>query len=164
VSVASILVVEDEPTLAKNVRRYLQGCGFEVRVAATGAEAMAALIAFRPGVVLLDYCLPDADGLALLASIRQHDKAVRVVMVSGAAEAAAQALAHGACDHVIKPVALRELRLVLERALLGGETGPDGETRPEVGTRPEAETGAERESEPESESASAWPVLDARGA
>jgi len=60
----AILIVEDEATLAKNMRRYLRNAGFEVHVTDTGESAMAELERYKPDIVLLDYRLPDTDGLA----------------------------------------------------------------------------------------------------
>ena len=116
-TLSAILVVEDEPTLAKNMRRYLENAGFDARVAGTGEAAMRELEAFKPDIVLLDYRLPDTDGLQLLNHIRSLDRRIRVVMVTGEGnvQVAVNAMKAGANDYLAKPVVLSELRLLLEK-------------------------------------------------
>jgi CheY-like chemotaxis protein len=68
-----VLVIEDDPQLAKLLRTYLQMEDFEVRIAATREEINAALCAQpTPHLVLLDIVLPDIDGFEVLAKMRHH--------------------------------------------------------------------------------------------
>ncbi len=114
----AILIVEDERTLAKNVYTYLSRSGFDVRNAETGREAEGELEQFKPDVVLLDYRLPDTNGLELLARIREIDAGIRVIVMTGegSVQIAVQAMKAGAYDYLSKPLELKELRLLLERA------------------------------------------------
>ena len=115
-----ILIVEDETTLARNLAVYLERVGYEVRVAASAMEGLAALESFRPEVVLLDHNLPGGmTGLELLGRIRSLDGDARVVMVTGhgSTELAVQAMKAGAADFLTKPLVLAELKLLLERLL-----------------------------------------------
>ena len=116
-SLPAILIVEDEPTLAKNMGRYLQNAGFEVHVTGTGATAMTELESYKPDIVLLDYRLPDTNGLKLLGQIQAVDRRIRIIMITGEgnAELAVQAMKAGAHDYLSKPVALKELKLLLEK-------------------------------------------------
>ncbi len=116
-TVSAILIVEDEPTLAKNMRRYLDGAGFDARVAATGETALKELEAFKPDIVLLDYRLPDTDGLQLLDHIRTLDRGIRVIMITGEGnvQLAVNAMKAGAYDYLAKPIVLKELKLQLEK-------------------------------------------------
>ena len=82
-SISAVLIVEDEPILAKNMRRYLQSAGFEVVVAGTGETAMTALESARPDIVLLDYRLPDTNGLELIARIHAIDRRTPIIMITG---------------------------------------------------------------------------------
>ena len=113
----AILIVEDEPTLAKNMRRYLEHAGFEVQVSATGEAAMTSLESYKPDIVLLDYRLPDTNGLALLGRIQAVDRRIRTVMITGEGnvEIAVQAMKNGAYDYLAKPVVLKELILLLQK-------------------------------------------------
>ena len=116
-TLSAILIVEDEPTLAKNMRRYLENAGFDARVAATGEAATKELEDFKPDIVLLDYRLPDTDGLRLLDHIRELDRGIRVIMITGEGnvQLAVNAMKAGAYDYLAKPIVLKELKLLLEK-------------------------------------------------
>ena len=73
-----ILIIEDETTLARNIKRYLEKQGYEVRLAETGEAGLLALADFHPDLVLLDVNLPGIDGLETLGRIRAVDAAVKV--------------------------------------------------------------------------------------
>jgi DNA-binding NtrC family response regulator len=115
----SILVVEDEEVLAKNVRRTLEKIGHEVQVAPTGADAVRLFQEVRPDLVLLDLRLPDAGGLDILARLRELDSACAVLMMTAYAsvEDAVRAIQLGACDYLQKPLHLEDLKHAVERAL-----------------------------------------------
>lgn len=104
----TVLVIEDDPQLAKLLRTYLQMEDFEVRIAATREQINAALRAQpTPHLVLLDVVLPDIDGFEVLAKMRQHDlvKNVPVIMATAKAtrEAVLAGLQRGADGYVTKP-------------------------------------------------------------
>lgn len=104
----SVLVIEDEPLLAKFLRQYLALEGLEARIAANRAEIIAELRrAPLPSVVLLDVMLPDADGFDVLLKMRGHPvlKSVPVIMLTAKAtrEAVLMGLAGGADGYVTKP-------------------------------------------------------------
>lgn len=105
-----VLIVDDDPTTATMLRGLLRGMSrefdFEVAIAGTGAAARAE---FKRGVhrlVLLDYLLPDEDGLGLLAALNTLPEAQRpvVVMLTGAGseQVAVEAMKLGARDYVVK--------------------------------------------------------------
>lgn len=116
-SLPAILIIEDEPTLAKNMRLFLQNAGFDVHTANSGKAALAELEDFKPDVILLDYRLPDSDGVELIGRIRRIDSGVRIVIITGEGniQIAVQAMKAGAYDYLTKPVELKELRLMLEK-------------------------------------------------
>lgn len=116
-SLPAILIVEDEPTLAKNMRRYLDNAGFEVHVTGTGEAAMTELESYRPDIVLLDYRLPDTNGLELLARIQMVDSRISIIMITGEGnvELAVEAMKAGAHDYLSKPVVLKELKFLLDK-------------------------------------------------
>ena len=115
----AILIIEDEAILAKNVRTYLQRQGYEARVAPSAEAGLTALDEFSPDAVLVDYNLPGMNGLALLAELKRRDPSANVIMLTGHAsvQVAVDAMKQGAADFLGKPVALDELKLVLDRVL-----------------------------------------------
>ncbi|HSP96729.1 MAG TPA: response regulator, partial [Candidatus Dormibacteraeota bacterium] len=83
---ATLLVIEDEPVLGKNIRRTLEKIGHTVEVAATGAEGERLFGELHPDLTLLDLRLPDASGLDLLPRLKTaHPDGVVVLMTAYAA-------------------------------------------------------------------------------
>ena len=113
----AVLIVEDEAVFAKNVQTYLVREGFDAHIAADAGAAMAEFDSFRPAVVLLDYNLPGANGLEILAKMKARDPNVLVVMLTahGSVEVAVQAMKDGASDYLSKPVSLGEIKLAINR-------------------------------------------------
>ncbi len=113
-----VLIIEDEAGLARNIKTYLERCGFDARVAGSGLDGLDEFERFKPDMVLLDFKLPDLDGLEVLARLRGIDARVKIIMVTGhgSVEVAVAAMKAGAHDYLSKPVVLKELRLVLEKA------------------------------------------------
>ena len=66
------MLVDDEENLRSMLEAALRHLGFDVQTAATGREALAAAVADQPAVIVLDVMLPDLDGPATLALIREH--------------------------------------------------------------------------------------------
>ncbi len=85
---ATILIVEDEPPIRRLLRATLGAQDYRPVEAATGAEALSALRHHRPDLVLLDLGLPDMDGLALIARIRELSPVPIVILSSRGDEAA----------------------------------------------------------------------------
>src|SRR5438552_19079134 len=67
----SVLVVEDEASIASFVSLYLKNAGYDVTTAATGADALRSLERDQPSLVVLDLMLPDIDGIEICRRIRQ---------------------------------------------------------------------------------------------
>jgi DNA-binding NtrC family response regulator len=113
----SILVVEDDPTVATNVARGLSRDGHAVTAVGTCKEALAELAYRSFDVVLLDLRLPDGDGLEVLDEIpKGSPETFTLVMTAYASiESAIDALRRGAHDYVLKPLALADLRAKVER-------------------------------------------------
>jgi len=113
-----VLVAEDEATYARTVARYLEGRGHEVRVANSGKAAIKALSEAEWEVLLLDLKLPDADGVDLLAQVRQDHADVQTIIVTGFAnvESAIGVMRLGAFDYVTKPPNFEELAVKVEKA------------------------------------------------
>ena len=106
----SILVVEDETSIASFVAAYLKNAGYTVRTAATGQEALADIAAEVPSLIVLDLNLPDGDGIELCRRIRKGSD-VPIVMLTARDEDVDKiiGLEVGADDYLTKPFNPREL-------------------------------------------------------
>jgi DNA-binding NtrC family response regulator len=116
---AGILVIEDEPRLARNIQAFLERSGFDARNAESGAAALAEFERFKPDIVLLDFKLPDLNGLEVLRRLHSADPGVKVIMISGegSTEVAVEAMKAGAIDYLSKPLVLKELKALLDKAV-----------------------------------------------
>jgi DNA-binding NtrC family response regulator len=114
-----LLLVDDEPSVRRPIRRFFEGRGYRVTEAGSQAEAVEAFQAERPDAALLDYSLPDGDGLALLQRLRALDASVPAVILTahGSIDLAVRAIKEGAEQFFTKPVELSALQVVLERLL-----------------------------------------------
>ncbi|HTU02548.1 MAG TPA: sigma-54 dependent transcriptional regulator [Candidatus Sulfotelmatobacter sp.] len=118
---ATVLVVDDEHLIRWSLEQELTRQGFQVLLAATGADALRIAKAERPDVILLDVRLPDADGLEILERIKAEELEAAVIMITahGAVAAAVRAMKLGAQDYLLKPVEPEELLVTLRKALEG---------------------------------------------
>jgi two-component system response regulator ResD len=108
----SILVVDDEPTIAEVVARYLERAGYETRIAADGPSAVAAAVAERPDLVVLDIMLPGFDGLEVMRRVHADlEGRVAVILLTAKGEESDRVvgLKRGADDYVVKPFSPAEL-------------------------------------------------------
>ncbi len=113
----SVLVVEDHPTIARQVVDFLEGLQWQPDHAATGALAIELATREPYDVVLLDLNLPDLDGLEVCRAIKAHaPRNVPVLMLTArdAFEDKARGFRDGADDYMTKPFDLRELALRCE--------------------------------------------------
>jgi len=113
----SVLVVEDHPTIARQLVGFLEGLGWEPDHAATGRLAIDLATQHPYDVVLLDLNLPDVDGLAVCRAIKAGaPRNVPVLMLTArdAFEDKAQGFHTGADDYLTKPFDLREVALRCE--------------------------------------------------
>jgi len=115
---STVLIVDDEQTLARSAKAFLADHGYEAEVAASGEKAMELLENLQPDVVFADVRLPGMSGLDLLKRIREFDPVIPVIMLTayGSIEGAVEAVKLGAFDYVKKPVDLEELKLLADRA------------------------------------------------
>jgi DNA-binding response OmpR family regulator len=121
----TILIVEDEPQIARLVRDYLEHAGFAVLTAADGESALHHVRAVKPDLMVLDLGLPGIDGLDVTRTVRSFSSLPIIVLTARADEAdRIVGLELGADDYVVKPFSPKELvarvRAVLRR------TGRDG--------------------------------------
>src|ERR671933_2471265 len=117
----SVLVVEDEASIASFVSLYLKNAGYGVRTASTGSEALAQFTADQPDLIVLDLMLPDIDGVEVCRRIRKASD-VPVLMLTARDEDVDKiiGLEVGADDYLTKPFNPRELvarvKSILRRA------------------------------------------------
>jgi two-component system, NtrC family, response regulator AtoC len=118
VSGSTVLIVDDERTLARAIRAFLSEGGYEAEVAADGEQALELLPSLRPDIVFADVRLPGISGIDLLRRIREFDPAIPVIIMTahGTIEGAVEAVKLGAFDYLKKPVDLEELKLLADRA------------------------------------------------
>ena len=118
---ADVLVVDDEADIRDLVSGLLEDEGHAVRTASNSEEALAAIRARKPSLLVLDIWMQGGgmDGLELLDLVMELDADLPVVMISGHGniETAVSALKRGAYDFLEKPFKSDRLILVVERAL-----------------------------------------------
>jgi two-component system KDP operon response regulator KdpE len=129
-----VLVVDDEPQILRALRINLQARKYDVVVAASGTEALAAAASAPPDLVLLDLGLPDLDGVQVIEGLRGWTSAP-IIVLSGRSDSGdkVKALDAGADDYVTKPFAMDEL-LARIRAATRRSTAASDEPVIEFGT------------------------------
>jgi DNA-binding response OmpR family regulator len=130
---ATVLVVDDEPTIVEVVSRYLARAGFAAREAFDGPSAVEAARRERPDLVVLDVMLPGFDGIEAMRQLHElPGEPVPVILLTARAEESDRliGLRRGADDYVVKPFSPAELvarvEVVLRRAARAG-TSDGGE-------------------------------------
>ncbi len=110
-TLATVLVIEDEPGIVDFVRRGLQAEGFWVQTATDGNEGERRALTENVDVVVLDMMLPGRGGSEILASLRRSRPALPVIVLSalGELEDRVGGLEAGAVDYLVKPFSLAEL-------------------------------------------------------
>lgn len=127
-----MLVVDDDRAVRDSLRRSLEFNGYEVVLAADGAEGLVAVGAQHPDVVVVDVMMPRLDGIETTRALRAagNDVPVLVLTARDAVGDRVEGLDAGADDYLTKPFALEEL-LARLRALLR-RVVPDGDAASEV--------------------------------
>ncbi len=127
---ASILIVDDDPNIVLALRFLMEKAGYQVRVAADGEAAIAAVGKYRPDIVLLDVMLPRRNGIDVCAAIRAAPATAgtRIIMLSakGMERERNRGMQAGADEYITKPFSTRDVmervRLLLE-PIRGGRGG-----------------------------------------
>jgi DNA-binding response OmpR family regulator len=134
VPVTRVLVVEDDPDIAQLVVRYLDKAGFSTEVLSSGRDAVAAIAARPPDLLILDLMLPQVDGLEVCRITRSNEAtaSIPIIMLTARTEESDRivGLELGADDYLAKPFSPNELiarvRALLRRAARGSP--PPGPT------------------------------------
>lgn len=115
----SLLVVDDEESVAVTMGAILEMDGYEVAISTTGADALRRLRESSFDLVLTDLRLDDTDGLNIVSEVcRLHPDTVSIILTGYASlESAIKALREGAYDYLIKPCDVEELRAVVARGI-----------------------------------------------
>ncbi len=116
----TVLVIDDEEAIRRNLGASLEDLGYRVVVAADGAQGLKAVERERPDIVLTDLRMPVMDGLEFLSTLRETTPDLPVIVVSGtgAIREAIDAIRRGAWDYILKPIQEQEeLEVVIRRAL-----------------------------------------------
>ena len=125
-----MLVVDDEPTIAEVVARYLERAGYDARIAGDGPTAVQLARTLRPDLVVLDLMLPGLDGLEVMRRIRDGDRdRVAVILLTAKGEESDRVigLRLGADDYVVKPFSPAELVARVDAVLRRMDTSPEAE-------------------------------------
>ncbi|HEY8030389.1 MAG TPA: response regulator transcription factor [Gaiellaceae bacterium] len=168
----TVLVVEDEASIASFVAAYLKNAGFTVRTTASGNEALRLVESEKPSLVVLDLMLPDLDGVEVCKRIRQHSD-LPVLMLTARDEDVDKiiGLEVGADDYMTKPFNPRELvarvRAILRRSTAHGTDRESavihhGDLSVDAGRR-EAKVGDQEIQLAPKEFDLLWELLDHRG-
>lgn len=126
-----VLVVDDEPSIAQLLQMALRYDGWDVRVAANGAEAVQLAEAFAPDVMVLDIMLPDFDGMQVLSRLRSAGDPVPVLFLTalGSVDDRVKGLTAGGDDYMVKPFSIEELiarlRALVRRSQFFAQAGPN---------------------------------------
>ncbi|MDQ6886236.1 MAG: response regulator [Gemmatimonadota bacterium] len=118
-----ILVIDDEETIRIAMSRFLKSRGFEVETAESGQHAIARLDTTKFDLLLCDVRMPGMAGVDLVPLALETDPDLAIVMLTAVNDAptAAEVLASGAYDYLVKPVELGTIKEVVERCLLRRE-------------------------------------------
>ena len=131
---ATVLVVDDEPTIVEIVGRYMERAGFETYTAADGYRALDAATEHRPDLVVLDVMLPGIDGIEVMERLQEREgPPIAVILLTARGEESDRlvGLRHGADDYVVKPFSPAELVARVE-AVLRRTAPPAVEDQPPI--------------------------------
>jgi len=101
----AVLIIDDEPAIRESLQTLLEAEGYTVETAADGESGLKSMAAHPFDLVLLDFALPDHNGLEILKEIRERDPGMAVIMITayGTVENAVRAIQSGATNFIQKP-------------------------------------------------------------
>jgi len=118
-SKARVLVVDDDASGRRWIAKLLGQEGYDVEVAADGAEALRIVQERAPALIVTDLSMPNMDGMELLRRVRQSNPEISMIVATAAdnVSSAVDAMRAGAQDYLTKPISFEALRLSVERTL-----------------------------------------------
>jgi DNA-binding response OmpR family regulator len=137
---ASLLLVDDEPTITDVLARYLQRAGYETRSAGDGARALELAAERLPDLVVLDLMLPGIDGLEVMRRLRtlgepEVRERLPIILLTARGEESDRVvgLRLGADDYVVKPFSPAEIVARVDAVLRRAAPAPDRQEPMEIG-------------------------------
>jgi len=129
--VETILVIEDDPSILLGLKKNLEFEGYTVLVAQDGEQGLEMAFDSKPDLILLDIMLPQVNGFEICRSVRKHEPAVPILMLSAKDQEIDKimGLDLGADDYITKPFSVKEL-LARVKAALRRTRALDGEHEP----------------------------------
>lgn len=123
----NILIVEDEHDNRQLLSEVITRWGYNAITASDGREGIEAFERYRVDLVISDLRMPNVDGASFLDAIRQRDRNVAFIILTGypSIDSAVRTMKKGAFDYLIKPLDMDQLRLMLAQALDGKGNGTD---------------------------------------
>ncbi|CAI0426041.1 unnamed protein product [Linum tenue] len=115
-----VLVVDDDPTWLKILEKMLKKCSYEVTTCGLARDALLKLRERKDGydIVISDVNMPDMDGFKLLEHVGlEMDLPVIMMSVDGETSRVMKGVQHGACDYLLKPIRMKELRNIWQHVL-----------------------------------------------
>jgi DNA-binding NtrC family response regulator len=118
-AIAHLLAVDDDGAIRELLKEFFQGLGYEIALAANGSEALSIIRQQDFDCIISDHVMPDMNGLELLERLREQNKKIPFLMITGypAIETAVEVMKRGAYDYITKPLQLEDVRIKVERAL-----------------------------------------------
>jgi len=120
---AKILIVDDEDSVCSLLRKLFEPEGYEVFTETDALKVLELLKEERPDCVLLDVKMPNMNGIELLAKIKEVDRNIAVIMITGYGnlESAIESMKLGTFDYITKPFDLEFIKGLVRRSLQAKE-------------------------------------------
>lgn len=114
----SILIIDDDPLIRKTLSTHLSKEGYEIFLAQSGGEGIAAFKNYSPDLVILDIRLPDMSGLETLGTIKEISSGAMVIIMTAFDDmkTTVEAIKLGAFEYLVKPLDFVDLQLTIEKA------------------------------------------------
>jgi DNA-binding NtrC family response regulator len=116
--IGRVMVVDDEENIRDVLSNYLDSLGYLVETANDGEDALSKFKRGGFDLIISDLLMPTVDGLELLKKVREEDKDVIFLMITGypSIETAVEAIKKGAYDYITKPFHMEDVKIRIERA------------------------------------------------
>ncbi len=115
----SLLVIDDEPVITDYITEVLEEEGYNVEAAYSGNEGLEKFRKVSPDVIILDFMLPDMNGIEVLKQLKQIDESIQVIMLTAfnSIPTAMEAVKLGAADYILKPFELEPFKITVAKTI-----------------------------------------------